>query len=79
MLDIDLDCSLTNNGWFVVKGWLSGDAGQFSGLEEDVAQEVCSGTAGGSPPFPASGHIARCGHINVFHYDRGDCIIDSFV
>lgn len=78
MLDIDLDCSLTNDGWFIVKGWLSGDAGQFSGLEEDVVQEVCSGTAGGTPPFSATGHIAKCGHVNVFHYDRGDCSIDGF-
>ncbi|KAK8385671.1 hypothetical protein O3P69_016448 [Scylla paramamosain] len=78
MLDFDLDCSLTNGGWFVIKGWLSGEAGEFSGLEEDVTQQVCSGSAGGPPPFPSSGHMAKCGHINIFHYDRGDCTINKF-
>ena len=85
MLDFDLDCTLTKNGWFVVKGWLSGEAGQYTGLEEDVVQQVCGGTggSGGStlpppPPFPASGHVAKCGYINVFHYDLPHCTIEVF-
>ncbi|KAK7084443.1 hypothetical protein SK128_028284 [Halocaridina rubra] len=78
MIDFDLDCSLTEGGWFTVKGWLAGDAGQFSGLEADIVQETCTGTVGGPPPYASYSHMAKCGHINVFHYDRGDCTINAF-
>lgn len=78
MMDIDLDCSLTDDGWFTIKGWLSGDAGQFSGLEDDVTQTTCTGTAGGAAPTPSTSHVARCGHINIFHYDNADCTINVF-
>ncbi|KAK3879151.1 hypothetical protein Pcinc_016259 [Petrolisthes cinctipes] len=78
MMDFDLDCSLTDDGWFIVKGWLNGDAGQFSGLEDDVTQTTCTGTAGGAAPVPSTSHVARCGHVNVFHYDQADCTINVF-
>lgn len=77
MLDMDLDCTRTENSWFEVKGWLE-FAGGYTGWESNVVQQECSGDAGGQPPFTSIDHMARCGHINVFTWNEGDCIISSF-
>lgn len=78
MLEMDLDCTRTENSWFEVKGWLE-FAGAYTGWELDVAQQrECSGDVGGQPPFPSIDHVARCGYINVFTWNEGGCIISSF-
>lgn len=78
MVDLELDCSSIHDGWFEFKGFLTGDAGQFSGWENDIHQEACLGPAGDSPSFLSSNHIAKCGFVNVFHYDKNNCAIYGF-
>ena len=60
MLDVDMDCSRTLDGWFEVKSYIAGDAG--GGWELDVAQP--------DAPWPSGNHFARCGWLNVF--ERGE-------
>ena len=74
-MDLEVECRGSPDGWFEVRGWLSGNAGQFSGLEAEISQGVCGGSVGGSAPHASNNHMARCGFVNVFHYDRNDCEI----
>ncbi|XP_033636904.1 alpha-amylase-like [Asterias rubens] len=76
MVDIDVDCSKTEGGWFEMKGFLT-NAGS-SGWENDVSQEEnCAGSAGGSRPHSSNNHFARCGFVNVFRFGQNECIIDT--
>jgi alpha-amylase len=58
MLDVDMDCAKTGNGWFEVKSFISNGPG----WESDVSQP--------GAPWPSGNHFARCGYLNVF--DRGN-------
>ncbi|KAF2352490.1 hypothetical protein FHG87_016755, partial [Trinorchestia longiramus] len=76
MLDVDMDCSQTEQGWFEVKAYLTNDA---QGWEGDVTQAVtCNGGAGGSAPYTTQNHIGRCGYVNVFSFDGTSCTVESF-
>lgn len=57
MLDVDMDCSRSLDGWFEVKSYIAGDAGG-GGWEPDVSQS--------DAPWPSGNHFARCGWLNVF-------------
>lgn len=57
MLDVDMDCSKTVNGWFELKSFISGGPG----WEGNVSQ---SGT-----PYSSGNHFGRCGQLNMF--ERG--------
>ncbi|MEO0971881.1 MAG: alpha-amylase C-terminal beta-sheet domain-containing protein [Pseudomonadota bacterium] len=54
MLDVDMDCSATVNGWFELKSFISNGPG----WEADVNQ---AGT-----PYSSGNHFAQCGRINMF-------------
>lgn len=62
MLDVDMDCSKTVNGWFEVKSYVSGGPG----WEADVTQN--------GAPYPSKNHFARCGMRN--HFVRGASTAD---
>ncbi len=59
---------------------------QFKGIEPGPIQEsfgtqdaVCSGTAGVNTPYAVPNqHIAKCGFINVFHWQQTSCLIYPF-
>ncbi|KAK3852672.1 hypothetical protein Pcinc_040753 [Petrolisthes cinctipes] len=75
MVDMDMDCSQAEDGWFEVKGFLTNAA---NGWEADINQmESCSGSAGGQVPYTSSNHLARCGFLNVFTFDSSSCYVDS--
>ncbi|XP_038066973.1 LOW QUALITY PROTEIN: uncharacterized protein LOC119736999 [Patiria miniata] len=75
MVDLEIDCSKTDGGWFELKGFLMN--GQ--GWESDVSQdETCQGSAGGSKPFTSNNHFARCGFVNVFKFDENECTINQY-
>ncbi len=57
MLDVEMDCSATVNGWFELKTFISNGPG----WEADVSQP---GT-----PYSSGNHFAECGKLNVF--ERG--------
>lgn len=54
MLDVEMDCSKTVNGWFELKSFISNGPG----WEPNVSQ---AGT-----PYPSGNHFAQCGKKNVF-------------
>jgi alpha-amylase len=58
MLDVDMDCAKTGNGWFEVKSFISNGPG----WESDVSQP--------GAPWSSGNHFARCGYLNVF--ERGN-------
>lgn len=74
MIDFDMDCSLTEGGWFEVKTFGTGGIG----WEADIAQTSCLGTAGGSAPYTSKNHLARCGYINKFSFGTAACEINTF-
>lgn len=86
MLDVDMDCSATEGGWFELKGLVV--QGESQEWERDIYQERCAddvnfhgSDAFGSrappakPPFQSKNHVALCGYINVFDFDSGSCRI----
>jgi alpha-amylase len=74
MLDVNMDCSKTENGWFELKAYLT-NAG--TGWEADIAQATCTGSVGGRAPYTSKNHLGRCGYLNVFTYSGNACQIDS--
>lgn len=58
MLDIEMDCSKTVNGWFELKSFISNG----SGWEGDVNQP--------DRPWATGNHFAQCGKLNAFR--RGE-------
>lgn len=54
MLDIEMDCSKTIDGWFELKSFISNGPG----WEADVNQA--------DTPYKSGNHFARCGEINRF-------------
>ncbi|XP_064112997.1 alpha-amylase-like isoform X2 [Macrobrachium nipponense] len=76
MIDTDMNCTQTENGWFELKAFLTNDG---SGWEGDVSQNSkCSGSAGGSTPYTSINHLGRCGFVNVFTFNSPDCMINKF-
>lgn len=63
MLDVDMDCSSTVNGWFELKSFISNGPG----WESDVSQ---FGT-----PYNTGNHFAQCGKLNVFKRDDSSAMI----
>lgn len=58
MLDVEMDCSKTVNGWFELKSFISNGPG----WEADVNQP--------SRPWVSGNHFAQCGKLNTFR--RGE-------
>ena len=78
MLDVDMDCSATESGWFELKAYITGGNSSSEWWESNVVQDPeCGGNVGGNRPYATSNHVARCGYINVFEYQQPGCTIDS--
>ena len=58
MLDVEMDRSKTEHGWFELKSYISNGPGWEGNLQQP-------GT-----PYATANHFARCGQLNVFR--RGD-------
>jgi hypothetical protein len=65
MLDVDMDCAKTVNGWFEIKSFISNGPG----WEGNVAQP---GT-----PYPSTNHMGQCGRLNRFDRDSGAALIQD--
>lgn len=72
LVHFDMDCSKLDNGFFDLKGFLSGS------WEADINQGSCDGDGAEAPGYVSNNHIARCGYINIFEWDKPDCTIKSF-
>lgn len=66
MLDVDMDCSASVNGWFELKAFVKN--GQ--GWENNIAQ---AGT-----PYASQNHMAQCGKINMFEFNSNLVEIRNF-
>lgn len=66
MLDVEMDCSKTINGWFELKAFVKN--GQ--GWENNINQ---SGT-----PYPSQNHMAQCGKINKFDFNSNAVEVRNF-
>lgn len=66
MLDVEMDCSKAVNGWFEVKAFVKN--GQ--GWEGDIAQA--------NTPYLSANHVAQCGKINKFEFNRANVEIIDF-
>ncbi len=62
MLDVDMDCSQTADGWFEVKSYIANGPG----WESDITQP--------DAPWQSGNHFARCGWLNVFARDQAEPI-----
>lgn len=65
MLDVDMDCSKTINGWFELKAFVKN--GQ--GWEANISQ---TGT-----PYASQNHMAQCGKLNVFTFGQSTALIEA--
>lgn len=89
MVDVDMDCSQSEQGWFEVKAFLTNGGTDGSrmksicndtfslpaGWESDISQTTCTGAAGGRAPYSSKNHLGRCGYVNVFEFGMGACQI----
>ncbi|CAH1784331.1 unnamed protein product [Owenia fusiformis] len=74
MVEMDMDCARTENGIFEFKSYVTGGVG----WENDIYQRTCTGSASmNSGSSNGANHIAMCGHLNVFEFNSGSCIIDE--
>ncbi|CAC5386286.1 AMY [Mytilus coruscus] len=75
LVDIDMDCSMTINGWFEVKAFMGyHENGNWEG---NILQgsNTCYGTE--RTPYENVNHWAKCGMMNVFHFNQCPCQIYS--
>lgn len=66
LIDVQMDCSRTENGWFELKALVNGQ------WEGNIGGQTC-----GTPPYPSQNHWAKCGFKNVFHFNSGRCQISD--
>lgn len=64
MLDVEMDCSKTLNGWFEVKSFISGGPG----YEPNLAQP--------GAPYVSGNHFGKCGEVNMFR--RGSNVWEHY-
>lgn len=72
MLDMDLDCSQTEDGWFELQAYES-LLSENEGFELDIEQEACTGDAPGAASYTSTYHFAQCGVVNVFAFGEASC------
>lgn len=70
LVDIEMDCSWTINGWFEVKAYI-GYNDNFNWEDNILQHNSCFGTE--KTPYPNVNHWAKCGIMNVFHFNQMAC------
>ncbi|KAI8761819.1 alpha-amylase [Biomphalaria glabrata] len=69
IVDVDMDCARTDDGYFEVKAMVGG------AWEQKVVSQTCAGDGGGEWPYETTNHWARCGYLNVFKLGSDTCHI----
>ena len=69
LVDVDMDCSKTENSYFELKAIVGG-------WEGNVVQGSCTGSRGAAAPYSSTNHIARCGFLNIYHFGTSTCTIE---
>lgn len=83
LVDIDMNCSQTDNGWFEFKAYLTKD-GQtpvHNGWEKNFLKKPCQGKNGPmefeNEDKIANNHVGRCGEFTLVHFEDSTCMIHS--
>lgn len=66
MLDVEMDCSKTVNGWFELKAYVKNGQGWESNIQQPNA------------PYASNNHFAQCGKINRFSFNSNSVEIRDF-
>ncbi|CAD5114283.1 DgyrCDS3426 [Dimorphilus gyrociliatus] len=69
-VDLEIDCSLTSNGWFDLKAYITPDRN----WESDINQyQKCASSHGNFwKPHSMGNHVAVCGQMNVFILNQNE-------
>ncbi|XP_064597807.1 pancreatic alpha-amylase-like [Liolophura sinensis] len=80
LLDVDMDCSKTENGWFEVKAVIASRNGTEVTWESNLVHSSANpaGSARETLPGCSANHIVKCGKINVLKFGRPDIKINNF-
>lgn len=62
MLDVEMDCSKTANGWFELKSFISNGPGWEPGVNQP------------DRPWDSSNHFAQCGKLNTFRLGESPAV-----
>ncbi|CAG2234202.1 AMY [Mytilus edulis] len=80
LVDIDMDCCKTINDWFEVKAFMDNHANNKNILDKGIWESnifqgfsPCSGSE--RTPYESVNHWAKCGMMNVFHFNQKTCQI----
>ncbi|XP_071127422.1 alpha-amylase-like [Mytilus edulis] len=80
LVDIDMDCCKTINDWFEVKAFMDNHANNKNILDKGIWESnifqgfsPCSGSE--KTPYESVNHWAKCGMMNVFHFNQKACQI----
>lgn len=69
MLDVDMDCARTVDGWFELKSFVVTNGAER--WEDNVDQD----SAG--QPYRSNNHFGRCGKVNVFDFGQSTAIVED--
>lgn len=79
LVDVDMDCSKTENGWFeVIADFYNGNT-QMDELEGEIRQGEFACNHIERVPYDSRNHWAKCGFINEFQYNKDECAITPFL
>ncbi|XP_071127434.1 uncharacterized protein [Mytilus edulis] len=70
LVNIEMDCSKTISGWFEVKAYI-GSNDNFNWEDNILQHNSCFGTE--RTPYANVYHWAKCGMMNVFHFNQVAC------
>ena len=73
-VDVEMDCSRTENGYFEFKSLVNGNWEGGAALTGP-----CTGPDAGQPPYTSGNHFGKCGYVNVFHWGTSRCEIFKFL
>lgn len=66
--------NIYRDGWFDFETLFTNGG---EGGENTIAQETCDGAVGGTVTSQTGYHSARCGYMNIFHYNSNQCTIEN--
>ena len=69
LVDVDMDCSRTDGGWFEFKAIVNG------AWEGNLHRTTCTGSGAANIPGQTQNHWGRCGMLNVYHFGSSSCEI----
>jgi peptidyl-Asp metalloendopeptidase len=68
LLDVYMDCRAASNGWFEVRGFMTGKKGGWEPEIKDSKNLVQN------VPYATKTHWAQCGKLNVFKWGQGTAV-----